>query len=222
MRDDPFLIVRPAAHVSNGCKMNKQASNSLLKFLEEPVEGIIAILITNNFNKILSTIVSRCQIVRLNHTINYSNYSSFDNLALVCCDNASDISNFINDDLKKDIMQSVIDFILYFEDNGLDTLVFMKKLWYNKIQSKEDSLFAFKVMVYFYYDVLKCKLDSKDFLFCSHVDSIKNVANSNSLDALIKKNNIVQYGYDMIISNLNVNLLLDDVVIRLGDVCEYS
>lgn len=41
------------------------AMNSLLKFLEEPVEGVYAILTTKNINKVLPTIQSRCQIVHL-------------------------------------------------------------------------------------------------------------------------------------------------------------
>jgi len=44
-------------------KLNKSSANSLLKFLEEPEEGIIAILITNNINLVMNTIVSRCQLI---------------------------------------------------------------------------------------------------------------------------------------------------------------
>ena len=40
-------------------------SNKILKFLEEPEEGIYAVLLTENFEKILPTIVSRCQIMNL-------------------------------------------------------------------------------------------------------------------------------------------------------------
>ena len=46
-------------------KMNPQTANSLLKFLEEPVDDIIAILIVNNINTMLSTIISRCQLIKL-------------------------------------------------------------------------------------------------------------------------------------------------------------
>ena len=53
-------------------KLNQSSSNSLLKFLEEPEEGILAILITNNINQMLDTIISRCQILKLkNISIDY-------------------------------------------------------------------------------------------------------------------------------------------------------
>ena len=51
-----------------------------------------------------------------------------------------------------------------------------------------------------------------------NMDLILKVAELNSVDQLVKKLDIIQYGYDMILSNLNINLLLDDVIIKLGDV----
>lgn len=41
------------------------AMNALLKFLEEPIPGVYAILTTRNINKVLPTIQSRCQVIHL-------------------------------------------------------------------------------------------------------------------------------------------------------------
>lgn len=46
-------------------RMTTQAANSLLKILEEPPKGWIFILTANDPSLLLSTIVSRCQIIRL-------------------------------------------------------------------------------------------------------------------------------------------------------------
>ena len=43
--------------------MTTNAANSLLKFLEEPSQDTIAILITEQLHRILDTIVSRCQVL---------------------------------------------------------------------------------------------------------------------------------------------------------------
>lgn len=51
-------------------KATPEASNALLKILEEPPVGNFFILITNNVNKLLPTIVSRCQIITDNHNTN--------------------------------------------------------------------------------------------------------------------------------------------------------
>lgn len=45
-------------------KMTNQAANSLLKFLEEPEGEIIVFLLTTARQKLLPTIVSRCQIIQ--------------------------------------------------------------------------------------------------------------------------------------------------------------
>ena len=45
--------------------MNKEAVNSILKFLEEPPSNVYAFLTTNNENAILPTIISRCQVMHL-------------------------------------------------------------------------------------------------------------------------------------------------------------
>ena len=48
-------------------QLNQSSGNSILKFLEEPKDGIIAILVTNNRYKILPTIISRCRVISLNN-----------------------------------------------------------------------------------------------------------------------------------------------------------
>ena len=46
-------------------KMNIAASNKLLKLIEEPPEKTILLLITENEDQIINTILSRCQLVKL-------------------------------------------------------------------------------------------------------------------------------------------------------------
>jgi DNA polymerase-3 subunit delta' len=49
--------------MEHGDKMTTEAANRLLKFLEEPPPGAVAILLTEQINSILPTILSRCQIL---------------------------------------------------------------------------------------------------------------------------------------------------------------
>ena len=53
-------------YVINGAdKLNLSSANTILKFLEEPPDNIIAILITDNKYNVIDTIVSRCQCLSL-------------------------------------------------------------------------------------------------------------------------------------------------------------
>ena len=51
--------------IKNAECMNSSSANSLLKFIEEPEEGIYGILITTNRKQILPTILSRCILISL-------------------------------------------------------------------------------------------------------------------------------------------------------------
>ena len=46
-------------------KLNASSANTILKFLEEPEDNIIAFLVTDNRFHVLDTIISRCQILSL-------------------------------------------------------------------------------------------------------------------------------------------------------------
>lgn len=50
--------------INNAEKMNRASSNTLLKFLEEPTPNNYLILLTENANMLLETIVSRAQLIR--------------------------------------------------------------------------------------------------------------------------------------------------------------
>ena len=51
--------------IKNAEKLNPSSANTILKFLEEPEEGVIAILLTSNRYQILDTILSRCQVLSI-------------------------------------------------------------------------------------------------------------------------------------------------------------
>lgn len=51
--------------VEEAHKLNSSSANMILKFLEEPMNGIIAFFITTNLDSVLSTIKSRTQIVNV-------------------------------------------------------------------------------------------------------------------------------------------------------------
>lgn len=51
--------------IKDASKLNASSSNTILKFLEEPEDNIIAILITKNRYQVLDTILSRCQVFSL-------------------------------------------------------------------------------------------------------------------------------------------------------------
>ena len=53
-------------------KLNSSSANMILKFLEEPMDRVIALFITDNLDSVLSTIRSRCQIINVFYNIDES------------------------------------------------------------------------------------------------------------------------------------------------------
>lgn len=60
--------------IKNAEKLNLSSANTMLKFLEEPEEDIVAFLVTDNRYHVLDTILSRCQILNLKENrLSFSN-----------------------------------------------------------------------------------------------------------------------------------------------------
>ena len=120
------------------------------------------------------------------------------------------------------MINEVLFFANYYEENGLDFLIYIKNRWQNVLNSRENSIAGFLLLIYLYYDALKYKFSFEEYFFSDHLNDISFIANSNSIDSLIYKIELFQYGYDTLKNNVNVNLLVDDVIIRLGELNEDS
>ena len=195
-------------------KMNVQASNSILKFLEEPVSNIVAILVTSNVDGLLPTIISRCQYIKLNNDSVYSSDTiSNARKLLKTCGIYEDVEDIDVDNY----IESAINFVLYYEEHGLDTLVYMKKLWYDNFSDRNTYILGFQLIIQLYYDILKYKLKS---LLCFYLDyevKVIKIANMLSLEDVLNRINIYIKYLELIRCNLNLNLLMDSLVIELGE-----
>ena len=192
-------------YIINGAeKLNPQAANSMLKFLEEPEEGIIAILITNNVYQLLSTIVSRCQIISL----------------------AKSTTKNININLSKEELEEKLDsinnFVKYLEKEKLDTIIMANKLWHDIYKERKDYILGYELMLIYYKDILNYKLNRKLELFDNYIEDIKMISDNNTFNNIIFKINKIIELKEYIKVNANQNLLLDKLIIELtrGDVNE--
>ena len=172
-------------------KMNQHASNSLLKFLEEPAQNIYAILITSNLNKVLPTIKSRCQILMI--------------------DNKNDF-NMVSYD--KDYINKILDIISGFEKDGYDFLPYIYTNFNKKIE-KEDLKSFIKVVKYFYEECLNNILNNEIVNFKDYRDYVIKVSKLNDVKKIVNKLYIIVKEENKLDYNLNTNLFLDNLLIRL-------
>ena len=181
-------------------KLNTSSSNSLLKFLEEPSDNIIAILVASNIYQIMDTIKSRCQIISLRK------------------ENSSSKDNFIkkyeleNEDynVKKEI---IINFINSLENKKVDTILNINELWNNIFTNREEYIFGLDLLINYYVDVINYKLDKNlEFYTPEEIEIIFNKNNIN-ISNIIKKISLARKAKDDIISNVNLNLIMDKLII---------
>lgn len=196
--------------INSAEKLNPQAANSILKFLEEPEDNIVAILITNNQYQLLDTIVSRCQILSF---IENKNIDS-DNL-LECL-----WKNVIMTDEEKEVfnserIDSVINFVDFYENNGIDTLLYLNRLWHKNINKRRLIEIAFEVMILFYKDILNYKCNRNVEIFNEYQKQIESIAVKNTSPIICDKIKKILEIKEKISYNMNSNLLMDKLIIML-------
>lgn len=167
-------------------KLNKAASNSLLKFLEEPEEGIIAILVTNNRYKLLPTILSRCQIYSLKTTQIYNDPTKY---------------------------QYLVDFIMNLERDEYQTICYIQNLWHNKYKNKDEYIENFNRLESFFLDVIHCKV-GEETKFPDFKQEIDYIISKNTESNLVKKLSKILECKEQIIYNVNLSLLMDKFIIE--------
>ena len=194
-------------------KMNVQTANSILKFLEEPVDDIVAILLVNNINLILPTIISRCQVIKLNKK-KYS-LSSNENFFYLFSNAKYDK---ISSEEASSIIDNIINFVSFMEKNGLDSIIYSKKIWHNVFKDREASIMAMELLINFYMDVIRYKTGLEVNFYKDKIDVIDDIASYNDLNKLDKKIIILIDAKNNLKRNLNINLLIDKLIIDMcGD-----
>ncbi len=196
--------------INHAEKLNKHSANSILKFLEEPDNDLIAILITDNISSILETIKSRCQIIRLKE----NKILKTDNEIETVKERIGKNHEELTEENIETKIEKVIEFINYYENNHLNTLLYISKLWNPYIKTKEDLIDAFDVMILYYKDIINLKLKKETDIFNLSKD-IEKILEKNKINDLCQKLNKIIEKKKLIKYNVNTNLLIDKLIIDL-------
>ena len=200
--------------VNQAEKMNSSTANSLLKFLEEPAEDIIAILVTDNIYQLLDTIVSRCQTISLNK-VNIESNSELELIGNYIFNDNIKKEEFVNNVESIELINYVKKFVDYFENKHLDTLLYTQKLWFNYFKDKEQNLFAYDLMILYYRDVLNIKIGHDVLFFKNDYQNLLKLSDKNTEYSICEKISKIMSAKQKIKNNINLNLLLDNLIIDL-------
>ena len=198
--------------IKNCEKLNSSSANSILKFLEEPADDIIAILITNNINLVMPTIKSRCQILNFKNV--RKDFEEIDKLKKYILPENIDIEDEEIDNL----INSSFEFIKTIEKTKKSTIIYEKELLWDKFKTSNDILILLNIMLYSYMDALYIKLGKNINYMFSYEQIPEELSNINEKEELINKINIIEVIKNDLKMNVNSKLLFDKLIIELSEV----
>ncbi len=207
-------------------RLNKHAANSILKFLEEPADNIIAILLTNNIYQMLPTILSRCQIITLAKELTDDRLDEYKKqfgmakakLLSYLSYNFKNNNNNLNIDNYVNMIDIAIKFIIKLEENKHYGLLVSKKMWHDYFIDKDHILFGLDAIILFYRDVINDICNREIEFFNEYHKDIKNIAKLNDIMQVIDKIKIIVDMKEKINNNINNQLLIDKLIIEIAEV----
>lgn len=193
-------------------KMNTATANSILKFLEEPEPNIIAILITDNSYQLLSTIVSRCQIISFKKNVE-SKKTMLEKIV-----EYTYIPNSVDKSSLDKYVTTIANFVEQFEDKGENILLTIQSLWHNIIDDREKNLMAFELLLLFYKDVLNVKIERTIEIYNDFEKLLEKISSRNTIEKIIQKMKKINIAKEKIKLNVNQNLLMDEFILEMRSV----
>lgn len=165
--------------------LNLAAANTLLKFLEEPSDDIVGILITKNKYNIIPTIVSRCQILKIDATDNQSN---------------------------TELKEIVVNFFELIDSKKETAITYLKKINYD-LFNKDNITMFFDEVLCFYNDLCRCILNTNLINYSNYLERLKLISNNTNIkeitDKILKINDICRN----LKFNINTRLIMDKLVL---------
>jgi len=219
--------------IQSADKMNEEASNCLLKTLEEPPSYAIIVLIVTSLESLRETVRSRCQIIRFSPLSTTAvkdilmNNFQLDNLQ------AERLSLIANGSIDRATMLSgsgalekktwLVNRILKLEIN--DNLTFSKELfdeWHiHDLEVLEEKRTQVKELIFsflmYYRDLLVCKIGDRN-LPIYHADwrnALVSKSQSLSEDTLFRILNVIKTSIEYLDYNANINLLLENMITKI-------
>ena len=168
MEDDGQLVI-----IDEADKMTTGAANALLKLLEEPEEKTILLLLTTAKNRILPTIISRCQEIKFKPLSQQECYSQLlekkipDHSARILSYITQDIQeaqNFYEDTDFQSILSKVVSYYDYLSQKNEMALAYLQSDLMPVVNNRETQELAWEILTSIYRIELKENINSNQSL----------------------------------------------------------
>ena len=213
--------------IQDAQKMSIGAANSLLKFLEEPSGNITAFLLTSEPQKLLPTIISRCQEVEMQQLTSGQLEQEL----------ISESISEKNSHILANLAQSVVEAKKINDNENFDKILATVNNWYRKllrkdllsfvmiqskiiglIQNKEDQNLVLQVIILTVRDTVLERFGfTEEIVFKENIDFIQQNTAQITNDKLVNGLNLVVESNRKLASNISMQNMLETLTLNLFD-----
>ena len=216
------IVIIKEAHL-----LNKESSNSLLKTLEEPTQKTIIILVTDNKEAILPTIISRCQLIKFQPVDRDSIYSYLVDEKQVDRTTAKEIARIVNGRANKaDEYQSDSEKFQNDKQLNRDLLDLLKKsltqrfATVDKLIRKgstiEEVNSLFDKLIVLFRDLILINSENSNLIVNIYLENeLTALAKSLSSKKIVSNINILEKAKELVQKNVNSKLVFENVLVYL-------
>lgn len=217
--------------IQDAQKMSIGAANSLLKFLEEPSGNITAFLLTSEPQKLLPTIISRCQEVEMQQLTSGQLEQEL----------ISESISEKNSHILANLAQSVVEAKKINDNENFDKILATVNNWYRKllrkdllsfvmiqskiiglIQNKEDQNLVLQVIILTVRDTVLERFGlTEEIVFKENIDFIQQNTTQITNNKLVNGLNLVVESNRKLASNISMQNMLETLTLNLFD-CYFN
>jgi DNA polymerase III subunit delta' len=208
-------------------KMSVSASNSLLKFLEEPSSQTVAFLVTEQYQKMLPTILSRCQILSFKPLLPHimaqelieNGVEPSNARLLVHLTNNLDEAIALNvDDWFAQAQKIVLKLYKMLEKNPLEAMVTLQGDWYPHFKEKEQIDRGLDLLLLIFKDLLYIQIGKEEqIVFIKEKEQLEQFALRASSQSLTNQMVAILDAKRKLQANMNPQLLMEQLVLKLQE-----
>jgi DNA polymerase-3 subunit delta' len=213
--------------IADADKMSVGAANSLLKFLEEPSADTVAILMTEQLQRILPTILSRCQVISFkplspeNVKRKLIEQELEPQLASVIAHITQNVEAGIelsHDEWFVQAQKIVVKLYEVLKLNSLKAMLYLQTDWFTHFKEREQVDRGLDLLLLIYKDLLYIQLDKKDFVvFQNKLKEFETHALHLSPRRLAEHMGCILEAKRKLMSNTNPQLLMEQLVLNLQE-----
>lgn len=212
--------------VSDVEKMTVGAANSLLKFLEEPSGNVTAFLLTTAKQRILPTILSRCQMIHfsplpkqvLQQELEEKGVSKNQAALLVHLTNDIEKAHEMSqDDWFIDAHQIIWKWFMKIAKKDKQSFIFVQTTIMNHFKERNQYQLALELLLLVYRDALKLAYDSQTsrLSFPRYQEELTQFVNNKSSRIIISSIEEILTSQKKLESNVNAQGVFEQLAIRL-------